>query len=134
MRVLPIGALMLLLMLAACSTPETMTRQGLVNAGISRPVAACMASRMVDRLSILQLRRLAGLGKAERSRDLDQFLYRVRSLQGSGDRRRDGQLGRPLRDRARALAHRIGIPPSVGWIRRLTLCLRHCDPRSSKGM
>ena len=79
--VLPIGALMLpLLMLAGCSTPETMTREGLVSAGISKPVAACMASRMVDRLSILQLRRLAGIGKAERSRDLDQFLYRVRSL------------------------------------------------------
>ena len=75
--VLPIGGL---LMLAACSTPEMMTRQGLVSAGISRPVASCMASRMVDRLSILQLRRLAGLGKADRSRDLDQFLYRVRSL------------------------------------------------------
>ncbi|GGA44287.1 hypothetical protein GCM10011395_13120 [Sphingomonas psychrolutea] len=39
-----------------------------------------MAGRMVDRLSILQLRRLAGLGKADRSRDLEQFLYRVRSL------------------------------------------------------
>jgi len=76
-RVLAIGGL---LMLAACSTPETMTRQGLVSAGISRPVAACMASRMVDRLSILQLRRLAGLGKAQDSRDLDQFVYRVRSL------------------------------------------------------
>jgi hypothetical protein len=82
--VLPISALMLpLLMLAGCSTPETMTREGLVRAGISKPVAACMASRMVDRLSILQLRRLAGLGKAERSRDLDQFLYRVRSLRDS---------------------------------------------------
>ena len=79
--VLPIGALTLpLLMLAGCSTPETMTRQGLVSAGISPSVATCMASRLVDRLSILQLRRLAGLGKAERSRDLDQFLYRVRSL------------------------------------------------------
>ena len=35
---------------------------------------------MVDRLSVLQLRRLAGLGKAKQSRDLDQFLYRVRAL------------------------------------------------------
>jgi len=75
--VLAIGGL---LMLAACSTPETMTRQGLVNAGVPKPVAACMASRMVDRLSILQLRRLAGLGKASESRGLDQLLYRIRSL------------------------------------------------------
>jgi hypothetical protein len=57
-----------------------LTRSGLVSAGIPKPIAACMARRMVDRLSILQLRRLAGLGKAERSRDLAQFLYRVRSL------------------------------------------------------
>ena len=35
---------------------------------------------MVDRLSILQLRRLSGLGKANQSRDLSQFLYRLRSL------------------------------------------------------
>jgi len=39
-----------------------------------------MAGRMVDRLSVLQLRRLAGLGNAKQSRDLDQFLYRVRAL------------------------------------------------------
>ena len=79
---LPVGAVLLapLLMLAACSTPEAMTRQGLIDAGIARPTASCMAKRMVDRLSLLQLRRLAGLGKAERSRDIDQFLYRVRSL------------------------------------------------------
>ena len=31
----------MLLMLAGCSTPETKTRDGLVSAGISRPVAAC---------------------------------------------------------------------------------------------
>jgi|CZQE01.1.fsa_nt_gi hypothetical protein len=69
-----------LLALATCSSPESMTRDGLVSAGISKPVAACMASRMVDRLSILQLRRLAGLGKAQQSHDLDQLLHRVRSL------------------------------------------------------
>ncbi|MES1974621.1 MAG: hypothetical protein V4472_19360 [Pseudomonadota bacterium] len=74
---LPIG---LVLMLAACSTPEAMTRAGLVSAGIARPTAACMAGRMVHRLSLLQLRRLSGLGKAGRARDLDQFLYRVRAL------------------------------------------------------
>jgi len=79
--ILSIGALLApLLMLAACSTPETMTRAGLENAGIPKPVAACMAGRMVRRLSLLQLRRLAALGKAKQSRDFDQFLYRVRWL------------------------------------------------------
>ena len=73
--VLPLTAL-----LAGCSTPEALTRAGLVNAGIPKPVAACMAGRMVDRLSILQLRRLAGLGKAGTARDMPQFLYRVRAL------------------------------------------------------
>ena len=76
----PVFALFACAALAGCSTPEALTRSGLIGAGIPRPIAACMAGRMVDRLSILQLRRLAGLGKADRARDLDQFLYRVRSL------------------------------------------------------
>lgn len=75
--ILPIGAL---LMLAACSTPEARMRAGLVDAGIDQQTAACMADRMVHRLTLPQLRRLSDIGKAERSRDLDQFLYRVRSL------------------------------------------------------
>ncbi|CAN5534466.1 hypothetical protein BH10PSE14_BH10PSE14_12920 [soil metagenome] len=74
---MPLAALVLL---AACSTPETLTRDGLVNAGIDRRTASCMAKRMVDRLSLLQLRRMAGLGKAGDSRNLDQLLYRLRSL------------------------------------------------------
>jgi hypothetical protein len=68
------------LVLAACSTPEMMTRSGLIDAGIPRPTATCMADRMVHRLSLLQLRRLSGLSKATSSHSLDQFLYRVRSL------------------------------------------------------
>ena len=57
-----------------------MTNSGLVSAGIPKAMAKCMAHRMVKRLSILQLRRLSGLGKASDSKSLDQFLYRVRSL------------------------------------------------------
>jgi hypothetical protein len=85
LRAILITALLVppLLMLAACSTPEQMTRDGLESAGIPRPMAGCMAKRMVDRLSLLQLRRLAGLGKAGRSTSVDQFLYRVRSLNDS---------------------------------------------------
>jgi len=75
--ILPAAAMMAL---AACSTPEAITRAGLINAGIPRATAACMADRMVDRLSLLQLRRLSGLAKARGSKDRAQFLYRVRSL------------------------------------------------------
>ncbi|MDB5704005.1 MAG: hypothetical protein JWN66_1121 [Sphingomonas bacterium] len=80
--ILPAGtvAMLALLALSACSTPEAMTRSGLVNAGIDQRTAACMADRMVHRLSLLQLRRLAGLGKVERSRNLEQLLHRARSL------------------------------------------------------
>jgi len=71
----------LLLALSACATvPESMTRSGLENAGIPTATARCMAHRMVERLSLLQLRRLSGLGKAGASKSIDQFLYRVRSL------------------------------------------------------
>lgn len=85
LRAISIGAVLAppLLMLAACSTPEQMTRDGLESAGIPKPMAGCMATRMVDRLSLLQLRRLAGLGKAGRSTSVDQFLYRVRALNDS---------------------------------------------------
>jgi hypothetical protein len=75
--ILPIATL---LMLAACATPESATRKGLMSAGIDRRTAACMASRMVDRLSLAQLRRLAALGKADRARDLGELMYRLRSL------------------------------------------------------
>ncbi|GAA0305465.1 hypothetical protein GCM10009087_14210 [Sphingomonas oligophenolica] len=82
--ILPAGLVLApLLALAACSTPEQMTRAGLESAGIPKPMAGCMAHRMVDRLSLLQLRRLAGLGKAGESKSVDQFLYRVRSLNDS---------------------------------------------------
>jgi hypothetical protein len=65
---------------AACSAPEAMTRSGLMNAGIPKPTAACMADRMVHRLSLLQLRRLSGLAKAGDSKSLAQFVSRARSL------------------------------------------------------
>ena len=55
-------------------------RTGLINAGLSRPLAACMAERMVDRLSLAQLMRLADLPKARQAESLDRFLRRVRAL------------------------------------------------------
>ena len=49
------------LALAACATPETRVRIALMDAGLSKPVATCMADRMVDRLSLIQLNKLSGL-------------------------------------------------------------------------
>ncbi len=82
----PIIAALLLpaLLLSACATPETRLRTGLVDAGLPQGVAACMAERMVDRLSLLQLRRIAALGslgdKPLRELTPEQFLRKVRAL------------------------------------------------------
>ena len=73
------------LSLTACATPQQRVRTGLIDAGLSRPLAGCMAERMVDRLSLLQLRRLGRLGDMRRSDPrevtLEQFLTRSRALQ-----------------------------------------------------
>lgn len=55
-------------------------RTGLANAGLPRPLASCMAERMVDRLSLPQLLRIADLPRARHAESLDRFLHRVRSL------------------------------------------------------
>jgi hypothetical protein len=85
MRMKPIAACLMLLSLSACATPETRIREALVDAGLSKKVSACMAGRMVDRLSLFQLNRLRGLKKL---RDADagkisvnEFLKRTKSLQ-----------------------------------------------------
>lgn len=44
---------LLALALAGCATPETRLRTGLNNAGLSKAMSACMAERMVDRLSLV---------------------------------------------------------------------------------
>lgn len=72
------------LALAGCATPETRLRTGLQNAGLSKAMSACMAERMADRLSLLQLRRLAALGSLKDRQvadlTLDQFFRKVRAL------------------------------------------------------
>jgi hypothetical protein len=80
-----IAASLMMLSLSACATPETQIREALVDAGLSKKVSACMAGRMVDRLSLFQLNRLRGLKKL-RDADagkitVDQFLARTKSLQ-----------------------------------------------------
>jgi hypothetical protein len=71
----------LALTLAGCAVPEARLRAGLVRAGLPKPLSACMAERMVDRLSLKQLMRIADLPKASRSESIDQFLHRVRALE-----------------------------------------------------
>ncbi len=71
--------------LSACATPETRVRTALTDAGLSKPVAACMAHRMVDRLSLGQLSKLSGLKKlkARDSGDIsvNEFIKRTKALQ-----------------------------------------------------
>lgn len=73
-------------MASACATvsPESRLRNGLMEAGLSPRMSACMASDMVDRLSILQLRRLSSLSSLRNSdigkMSVDRFLYKIRAL------------------------------------------------------
>jgi len=67
-------------LLAGCASPRAQLASGLRDAGLSERLSDCMAGRMTDRLSLLQLRRIAGLPKAKASESTDQFLYRVRAL------------------------------------------------------
>jgi type IV pilus biogenesis protein CpaD/CtpE len=73
------------LALSACATPETRVRTALIDAGLSKPIATCMADRMVDRLSLIQLNKLSDLkklrGQNMRKVAVDEFLKRTRSLQ-----------------------------------------------------
>ncbi|AQA00862.1 hypothetical protein BWQ93_12905 [Sphingopyxis sp. QXT-31] len=84
MKKLALMPMLAALTLAGCATPETRLRNGLNDAGLSAPMSACMAERMVDRLSLLQLRRLSALGSLKERRladlSLDQFLHKVRAL------------------------------------------------------
>lgn len=81
------GALPLLLAvtLAGCATPETRIRTALVDAGLSKPIASCMAGRMVDRLSLMQLNKLRGLKKLQdknvRQLSIAEFVKRTKALQ-----------------------------------------------------
>ncbi len=82
LRLAPLAALAL----AACSTvsPEARVRSKLIEAGIRPPVAGCMAERMVDRLSLVQLKRLQSLGglgtKNVREMSVDELVRRLRAL------------------------------------------------------
>jgi hypothetical protein len=66
--------------LAGCAIPEARVRSGLERAGLSPRLSACMAERMVDRLSLAQLRRLGTLPQVRDARSLAAFLQEVRAL------------------------------------------------------
>jgi hypothetical protein len=78
--------LALLIPLAACTTvsPEAKVRSRLIEAGLSPRMSACMAHRMVERLSIAQLRRLGSAAnlahKDVGAMRVDEILHRVRAL------------------------------------------------------
>jgi len=67
-------------MLSGCAMPEARLRAGLINAGLSPPLAGCMAHRMADRLSLIQLRRIGDLPQAREAVSTGEFLHRVRAL------------------------------------------------------
>ncbi|MGL5838309.1 MAG: hypothetical protein ACRCY3_07400 [Sphingorhabdus sp.] len=71
--------------LAGCASPETRVRNGLVEAGLPKPIASCMAGRMVDRLSLMQLNKLGGLGRLKDKRadqiSIEEFVKRTKALQ-----------------------------------------------------
>ena len=63
---------------------ESRVRSALVDAGLSDKNASCMAGRMVDRLTIGQLRKLEALkaraGERERPVTVGEYLERVRRV------------------------------------------------------
>ena len=63
---------------------ESRVRSALTDAGVAEREADCMAGRMVDRLTIEQLRKLEGLkarpGEAERPVTLREYVERVRRV------------------------------------------------------
>jgi hypothetical protein len=72
-------------LLAGCATPETRIRNALVEAGLPKPIAGCMAGRMVDRLSLMQLNKLRGLEKLKGQKasriTIEEFVKRTKALQ-----------------------------------------------------
>jgi len=73
------------LALTSCATPQTRIENALVEAGLSEPMAGCMAERMVDRLSLLQLNKLRGLKKLKNpdaeNMSIGEFMKHTKSLQ-----------------------------------------------------
>ena len=73
--------LLALAMIAACAPSKLaygQVKSAMIEAGLSEPNAACMATRMTDKLSLLQLRKLKKLRGSNRS--LGDFVSAVRRV------------------------------------------------------
>ncbi|MFA9200013.1 MAG: hypothetical protein ACEQR8_02320 [Cypionkella sp.] len=81
-----LGAAVAAGLLAGCveTIAEDRVRSALVEAGLSQGNADCMAGRMVDRLTIAQLKKLEALkaraGERERPVTIAEYLERVRRV------------------------------------------------------
>ncbi len=84
MRIVLSGAALLALSGCVQTIAESRVRTALVEAGVSQSDADCMARRMVDRLTISQLRKLEALkareGEAARPATIREYLDRVRRV------------------------------------------------------
>lgn len=74
-----------LLLLASCAQPfEGRVASRLSEAGLSRPMAECMAARWTDRLTVFQLKKISNLAddlkKEGRRLTVVRFIERVRAV------------------------------------------------------
>lgn len=76
--------LALMLLLGGCGGAEGQLRAGLERAGLSAPLAACMAKPMTKELSLSQLMKLRSLGKVGAldpgKTSADKLLHHLRAL------------------------------------------------------
>jgi hypothetical protein len=83
-RLLPLLSASAFIMIAGCATPQTQLQRGLINAGLPKAESACMADRMVDKLSLLQLRRLGSLRNFKDDKfsemSVGRFMHNIRAL------------------------------------------------------
>lgn len=83
---LSVLALASALALSSCTTvsPEARVRSRLISAGLKPGVAECMAERMVDKLSLAQLKRLQSLAGLQShpvdQMSVDELVHRLRAL------------------------------------------------------
>jgi hypothetical protein len=84
MRVTFIAVALIAVSASACASREARVRNALLKTGLPPPVADCMAGRMVDRLSLGQLRRLQSLSGLREDRiatlTVGEFVELARTL------------------------------------------------------
>jgi hypothetical protein len=77
-------AIPVLIIVSGCASPQTQLQRGLIDAGLPKNQSACMADRMVDKLSLIQLRRMSSLGNFKdetlRGMSSDRFMHNIRAL------------------------------------------------------